>query len=137
MAHNIEPKTKYAVVNVRMAIEQTNPDSIADGLNEWLTASLGDDFLADYEFTNSDNPYITESSDKPEEGELFIKVQEFVVCLQDPDYQESWYRIRAQADLNCLTDDELRNYLSEHIVVGQSDRVFVSHVSAMHPVCIS
>lgn len=75
MAHAIIANEQYAVIDLKLAIAETNGDAIADGLNELLRESLDKDFIADYAFYNTDKPTIKTASKEPEEGELFEDVK--------------------------------------------------------------
>lgn len=75
MSHAITANKPHAIVNVTLAIAETDGDNIADGLNELLRDHLSTDFLADYMFCNTDEPVIKISSNEPEEGELFETVK--------------------------------------------------------------
>ena len=75
MAHAIIANEQYAVIDVKLAIAETNGDAIADGLNELLRESLNKDFIADYAFYNTDEPTLKTASREPEEGELFEDVK--------------------------------------------------------------
>lgn len=71
MSHDIKPNATHALVNIRVALKETNPDSIADGLSHLLSQEIGEGFIADYVYLNSDTPAFVKSSSDPEEGELF------------------------------------------------------------------
>ena len=77
MPHNITANVEHAIVDVKIAIIPKYshcPDSIADGLNELLRAEIGEGFIADYAFYNTESPLLVKSDNKPEEGELFNNV---------------------------------------------------------------
>jgi len=71
MAHDIQPNEKYSIVTVKLALATVCGDTAADGLNQLLNPEIGEGFIADYAFYNTDNPLIVTASDDPEEGELF------------------------------------------------------------------
>jgi hypothetical protein len=75
MAHAIIANEQYAVIDLKLAIAETNGDAIADGLNELLRENLDKDFIADYAFYNTDEPTLKTASREPEEGELFEDVK--------------------------------------------------------------
>lgn len=137
MAHDIKPLSKHSVINIQLAIHSTNPDEIADGLNELLRPEIGEGWIADYAFFHSDDPTIVTSSDAPEEGELFNQVKLYVICVQDSDYNEEWIKVGSELALNSMSEDELRENLSDQVVIGQEDRVFVGELSEMTRVILN
>lgn len=75
MPHAIIANENYAVIDVKLAIAETNGDNIADGLNELFREHLDKDFIVDYMFSNTDEPCIKTSSREPSEGELFEEIR--------------------------------------------------------------
>lgn len=71
MAHDIKPNEHYSIITVKLALATVCGDTAADGLNQLLNPEIGEGFIADYAFYNTDNPLIVTASAEPEEGELF------------------------------------------------------------------
>ena len=72
MAHDIQPKQHYSITTMQIALHCIDGDEAADGLNELIGLEIGQVFIADYAFYNSDEPTIIQVTDEPEEGELFV-----------------------------------------------------------------
>jgi hypothetical protein len=72
MSSDIKPNAVHAVVTMQIALHSQNPDEIADGLNEFLRPSVGEGWVADYAFYNTDKPLLITASNNPVEGELFV-----------------------------------------------------------------
>lgn len=85
MSHDIQKNTMHAVITMQVAIDSNNPDEIADGLNEFLRPEIGEGFLVDYAFYNTEDPLLVMASAEPEEGELFHTQK----CSIYPDMEES------------------------------------------------
>lgn len=81
MAHDIAPGKEHIIVNMQVALLTTCSCTAADGLNEFLRPEIGEGFIADYAFYNTDKPVIVVASDDPEEGELFIGAAQNSVCV--------------------------------------------------------
>lgn len=71
MSSDIRPNKTHAVITMQIALHSQNPDAIADGLNEMLRPEVGEGWIADYAFYNTDNPLLVIASNNPIEGELF------------------------------------------------------------------
>jgi hypothetical protein len=71
MSSDIKPNQTHAVITMQIALHSQNPDEIADGLNEFLRPEVGQGWIADYSFYNTDNPLLVKASNSPVEGELF------------------------------------------------------------------
>lgn len=74
MPHNITANAKHSIIDVKIAITPKYSncvESIADGLNELLSAEVGTGFIADYALLNTDNPVQVQSNDIPNSGDLF------------------------------------------------------------------
>ncbi|TNC80831.1 MAG: hypothetical protein C9356_11955 [Oleiphilus sp.] len=136
MAHDIKANKEHAVVNVRLAIQHTDPNDIADGLNETLRDQIGKNFISDYAFYNTDSPALVKASDDPEEGELFAQIRTYAVCVQDSDYNEHWIKVETQLDLAAMSEDKLKDNIGDYIVFGEDDRVFVGCVESMQRILI-
>lgn len=71
MSSDIKPNATHAVITMQIALHSQNPEAIADGLNEFLRPEVGQGWIADYSFYNTDNPLLVIASNDPVEGELF------------------------------------------------------------------
>lgn len=137
--HNIKPNAPHAIVNLRLAISancSNDPDSIADGLNELLRESVSSGFLADYEFTDLDNPAMVNSEKTPEEGDLFHNLQSYMVCVQDSDYNEEWIKVDTVKPLADLDENALMEALKDVITIGERDRIFVGNINTSQRVVL-
>lgn len=136
MPHDIKPKTQHSILNIQLALHSTDPDEIADGLNEFFRPELGEGWIADYALFHTDQPTVLTSSEEPAEGELFDRVKRYTICIQDSDYNEDWVRVDTELDLEGMTEEELAKALGGKIVIGQEDRVFVGCVDSMQRVTL-
>lgn len=137
MAHDIKPLADHSVLNIQLAIHSTDPDEIADGLNEFFRPEIGEGWIADYALFHTDKPTVVTSSTKPEEGELFDKASLYTICVQDSDYNEEWIKIETELDLAAMDESKLRKVLSGKVVIGQEDRVFVGAVKGMQRITLT
>jgi len=137
MAHDIKASTQYAIVTLQLAINDTDPNSIADGLNDLLNPEIGEGWIADYALLNTDEPFVTQSSPEPDEGELFDSKKLYTVCVQDSDGNEDWVKVETALDLDAMDDEQLLKTLSSKIVIGGEDTILIADVSTMQRVIIT
>ena len=136
MSHDITPNSIHSVVTLRFAVKSESPCDVIDGITSLLSPEIGEGWLADYECLHSEAPFQVQSPQTPTEGCLFDKAQLFSVCVQDSDYNEEWFLIESTQNLASLNEDELYPILSEHIVLGSDDRVFIGHHRSMQRISI-
>ncbi|WP_415912271.1 hypothetical protein [Neptuniibacter sp. QD37_11] len=131
--HEIKPNTPYALVNLQFAVQSTNPEEVADGLNETLRECLSENFIADYALKHTDNPVIVESSDEPEEGGLFDQVQTYAICIKGSSYNEKWLQIESNQNLAAMDQILLSALLTNNNMVDvcDDDTIFVCKVRDM------
>lgn len=55
----------------------------------------------------------------------------YAVCIEDPNYEESWHVVKSRTKLSALDEDKLRSVLSERLCIGQEDRVYVGCLPSM------
>lgn len=60
----------------------------------------------------------------------------YTVCIQDSDYNEDWIKVETELDLAAMDERELIKVLSDKVVIGDNDRVFVGSVKGMQRVII-
>jgi hypothetical protein len=72
MSSDIKPNQIHSVITLQLAIHSQDGDFVADGINELLRPEIGEGFIADFTFFNTDDPILVKASNDPEEGELFI-----------------------------------------------------------------
>jgi hypothetical protein len=137
--HNIIPGAKHAIINVKLAISapvSSDPSGGVSGLDEMLKASVSSGFLADYELAHSDNPAMVFSDPNQVEGDLLRRLQSYMICVQDSDYNEEWIHVETTKPLADLDEDALIDALKDVIVIEERDRVLVGCISASQRVLI-
>lgn len=131
MAHDIQPNAHYAVVTVKLAVATICGDTAADGLNELLNPEIGEGFIADYALLHTDRPIIVESSDVPEEGELFVNASTWLVLVKQDDYVTAYHRVDSALELHLMAQSELIEMLREKFVIEQGAHVDVLKLDEM------
>jgi hypothetical protein len=137
--HNIIPGAKHAIINVKLAIStpvSSDPVGGVSELDEMLKASVSSGFLADYELAHSDNPAMVFSDPNQVEGDLLRRLQSYMICVQDSDYNEEWIHVETTKPLADLDEDALIDALKDVIVIEERDRVLVGCISASQRVLI-
>jgi hypothetical protein len=82
MSHDTKPNKPHSIVTIKLALHESDPGAISDGLNEMLGATIGEGFVADYSFIDGiEEPFIVTPNSDPEEGELFLLPQDIVGVL--------------------------------------------------------
>lgn len=112
MAHDIQANTPHAIVTVKLAIAAICGDTIADGLNEMLNPHIGEGFIADYALLHTHSTLIVNSSEEPEEGELFNDAGTWMVAIHQDVGVTDYHRVDSAIRLDTLTPDELIELLS-------------------------
>lgn len=131
MAHDIKPDQEHLIVNVRLALHTKDDAEASDGLNELFRPELGEGFIADYAFAEIEHSPTIKASPSPYEGELFDAANQYAICVQDSDYEESWYFVHSEHALAAMDEEELRDVLQDVLVIGQEDRIFVGYIQGM------
>jgi hypothetical protein len=71
MSHHIQPNSLHSLITLELAIRETSPTEVTEGINQLLAPEIGEGWLADYQFINADNQPLVEASEEPKGGELF------------------------------------------------------------------
>ena len=70
--HAILPNTAYKLVNIQVAVPAGLDDAeITDGLNDMLNDACQEDWIVDWQFPTGTQFFVAQSSEVPEEGELW------------------------------------------------------------------
>lgn len=112
MAHDIQANTPHAIITVKLALATLCGDTIADGLNQLLNPEIGEGFIADYALLHTHSPLIVNSSDEPEEGELFNDAGTWMVVIHQDVGVTDYHRVDTAIRLDTLKHDELKALLS-------------------------
>lgn len=112
MAHALQPQTPYSIVTVKLALQTTCGDTAADGLNVFLSEQVATGFVADYALLHTDSPIVVESSQEPEEGELFTQSGTWLVMPTRDGVVTGYHRVDSALALNLMSQDELFSKLS-------------------------
>lgn len=137
MAHDIKPLATYSVVSLQLAVHSTDPDLIADGLNDFLRPEIGEGWIADYTLFNAGPPTLVTASSEPEEGELFHKTTLYTICIQDSDYNEEWVKVESTQDLTAMSEEQLHKTLFGKVNIHPGDRVFIGAVNDMQHIILT
>lgn len=129
MAHDIKSNKNHAIINLKIALNETDGDRIADGLNELLNEQLDHGFIADYAILNSDQPAIIKAFDDNKEGELFNRMNNFTVCITNKEGQCGWAKIETELNLDRMDQDALRNALADFIYIQEGETVLVCNAA--------
>lgn len=131
--HNYTANAKHAVINTRLVIsadDSHNVDHIADGLNEMLRESVSSGFLADYEFTNSDNPAMPTASASPEEGELLAELKTFLLIITNSKaFVSEHVRVETTLDLSDMSEEDVIKAVMDVVEISDNDDVEVIDLS--------
>lgn len=125
MAHDIQPRTPYSIVTVKLALQTTCGDTAADGLNELLNEQIGVGFIADYALLHTDSPVVVESSEEPEEGELFTGLGTWLVMSTREGVATGYHRVDSALALNLMNQDELLAKLADKFGIEAGDFIEV------------
>ena len=131
MAHDIQPNANYAVVTVKLALATICGDTAADGLSELLNPEIGEGFIADYALLHTDRLMIVESSDEPEEGELFVDAATWLVLVKQGDCVTAYRRVDSALELHLMAQTELIEMLGEKFLIEQGAHVDVLKLDEM------
>ncbi len=131
--HNYTANEKHAVINARLVISSeysNNVEQVADGLNELLLDSVNAGFLADYEFTNSDNPAMPTASASPDDGELLAELKTFLLIITNSKALVSEHvRVETTLDLSGMSEEDVIKAVMDVVEVGDNDDVEVIDLS--------
>ena len=138
--HNYTANAKHAVINTRLVIsanDSHNVDHIADGLNELLRESVSSGFLADYEFTNSDNPAMPTASASPEEGELLDELKTYLLIVSNSKtYSKEHVRVETTLELCEMSEEDVINAVTDVVEIDNNDSIEVIDLSLTERVVI-
>ena len=133
MRHDLKSNSEYALINIQLAITETDVNVIADALNDFLREEIGEGFIADYIFNNSDTPNVVMTSDEPAEGELFEAMNQYIVNVTSGHDTE-----RAQIDtvmkLVDLDNSKLLEVLQQVMKIGPDDTVEIFNLADVNRV---
>ena len=136
MAHNIQAGQPHSILNIKLAMHGTEPNSIADELNELFRDALGYSSVADYMFAHSDNPAIIHATDDPAEGELFEAHRTYCACIIN-DTSTTWVKIESTLPLCDYDSIQLRRIVSRIYPVGTCDRILLGQLETMQRAFVS
>lgn len=128
MTHSIEENKKYSVVSVKLAVNATDPNDLADSLNETFREHIGEGVIADYALLNTEEPVVVMSSSEPKEGELFDQAQAYLLHVEGSDYSEEWKKIETTSDLESMSATQLKDFLCGKLVIGGDDRISITRL---------
>lgn len=131
--HNYTANEKHAVINARLVISSeysNNVEQVADGLNELLLDSVNAGFIADYEFTNSDNPAMPTASASPDDGELLAELKTFLLIITNSKaFVSEHVRVETTLDLSGMSEEDVIKAVMDVVEVGDNDDVEVIDLS--------
>ena len=131
--HNYTANEKHAVINARLVISSeysNNVEQVADGLNELLLDSVNAGFLADYEFTNSDNPAMPTASASPDDGELLAELKTFLLIITNSKtFVSEHVRVETTLDLSGMSEEDVIKAVMDVVEVADNDDVEVIDLS--------
>lgn len=120
-----------SLVNARLAIHNTDPDTVADLLNGMLKPLVDEGKLVGYQLLNTHEPLIFQATKDNARDDLFDDAKCYAICVLDTEHNEEWVTVETTLNLSAMDEDELRDALTSKVIIGEDDRIFVGALKGM------